>query len=141
MSVLRLLKYLVVIVIVAAVTTQVGRQATRGWGATVPGPAARPSARPDGASRNQPTLPVAPGARDANPATVAGSDTAQARAVQLSLVKCGVLPRHQVDGRLGLTTISAIKTLQYSANLQPDGIYGPLTRQVAQQCNSRQSHG
>ena len=123
---MRVSRYLIVVAIFSVVATLAGRQLTRGWTAAQP-------AQP-GSSRSRPVAAPAPGPTSRPRPVEAGSDPV--RTMQLKLVACGVLPKDQVDGRLGPATISAIQTLQYSAGLEADGVFGPLTRQRAQRCKA-----
>lgn len=131
MKLARIFKYLIVVCVISAAGTYVGRRATQGWGSAGGEPRARASlaqaeaSRPDRAQKTGPAL-----------GSGAAAVVAPEREIQLSLVNCGFLPKSQVDGRVGAATISAIKTLQYSAKLEADGVYGPLTRQAARQCSS-----
>ena len=126
MNVLRIGKYLIVIAAFSAVASYAGRQVTRGWVATQ-------SSRPSSSQASPDAAPTPRSASRPRPVE-AGSDPV--RAMQLNLVSCGVLRKDQVDGRLGPATISAIQTLQYSAGLEADGVFGPLTRQQAKRCKA-----
>ena len=125
-NLLRIGKYLIVIAVFSVVATYVGRQATMDWVAPAPSRPGTTQSRPDASPSPTSTGRLQPDQADGDPV----------RAMQLKLVACGVLPKDQVDGRLGPATISAIQTLQYSAGLEADGVFGPLTRQQAQRCKA-----
>ena len=131
MNVLRIARYLIVVAIFSAVAIHAGRQLTRGWVKDQPAQSRGPQSRSSVAPVPSPTSRARP--------VEAGSDPV--KAMQLNLVACGVLPKDQVDGRLGPATISAIQTLQYAAGLEADGVFGPLTRRQAQRCKAAPTAG
>lgn len=136
MKLARFFKYLFVVVVFSAASTSVGRRATQGWLSAGAEQHARPSLKQAEAPHPEPARRA--GLDGASGAPVA---VAPEREIQLSLVNCGFLPKSQVDGRVGAATISAIKTLQYAAKLEADGVYGPLTRQAARQCSTKPLNG